>query len=72
MPAGTTMGRPKKDAKRLPGPRTIGVRASGEWADWVDQFAEHCRTDVAKLIDEALAAHAKVREFNKVPPKRVP
>jgi hypothetical protein len=72
MPPGTTMGRPKKGSKKGPQPRTVGVRASGEWADWLDEFADHCRTDIAKLIDEALVAHAKVRGFDKVPPRRVP
>lgn len=52
--------------------RTVVVRSSGAWADWVEELAKHCRTDVAKLIDAALLGHAKVRGFDKFPPKRVP
>jgi hypothetical protein len=72
MLPGTTIGRPKKAEKKGLRPRTVGVRASGEWADWVEELAKHCRTDIAKLIDSALAAHAKAVGFGKTPPERVP
>lgn len=69
-----TMGRPKKQvAKPDPAkPRTIGVRASAEWADWLERVAKHCRTDLAKLIDASVADYAKAHGFDEHPPERVP
>jgi hypothetical protein len=72
MTAGATVGRLKKQAKRPDGPRTIGVRASGEWAGWIERAAKHCRTDIAKLIDVAVAEYVKARGFDESPPERVP
>jgi hypothetical protein len=76
MPPGAnaTMGRPKKSAdQRKPTvPRTVGVRASGEWAAWIERAAKHCRTDVAKLIDNAVVEYAKARGFEEIPPERIP
>jgi hypothetical protein len=66
------VGRPKKRAGKPSGPRTVGVRASGEWADWIERAARYCRTDVAKLIDTAVAEYAKARGFAEEPPERVP
>ena len=70
--AGVTLGRPKRDAKRTAGPRTIGVRSTAEWADWLELAAKHCRTDIAKLIDASVAEYAKARGFSEVPPERIP
>jgi hypothetical protein len=73
MPAGATLGRPKKHAnKKATGPKTIGVRSTPEWADWIDRAARHCRTDVAKLIDASVAEYVKARGFTELPPERVP
>jgi hypothetical protein len=68
------LGRPKRQAKgsEPPKPKTIGVRATGEWADWIERAARHCRTDVAKLIDAAVAEYVKVRGFDEPPPERIP
>jgi hypothetical protein len=66
------VGRPKKQAKPEPKARTIGVRSSAEYAEWVERAAKHCRTDVAKLIDAALAEYARARGFDELPPDRVP
>ena len=67
------MGRPKKSApKGAPKPRTIGVRATGEWAEWLEQAARHCRTDIAKLIDAAVVDYVKARGFEVPPPERIP
>lgn len=71
--ASAVVGRPKRlSGNRPTGPRTIGVRASGEWADWLERAAKHCRTDVAKLIDNAVADYVKSRGFEELPPERVP
>jgi hypothetical protein len=68
------VGRPKKKAaqSRSSGPRTIGVRATGEWAEWLERAAKHCRTDLAKFIDAATTEYAKARGFDEPPPPRIP
>jgi hypothetical protein len=68
------MSRPKKQPKgaKSLSPKTIGVRATGEWADWIERAARHCRTDIAKLIDAAVAEYVKVRGFDEPPPERIP
>lgn len=69
----TAVGRPKKQPPRASKPpKTIGVRATGEWAEWLERFARHCRMDMAKTIDSALAEYAKTRGFDEKPPERVP
>jgi hypothetical protein len=67
------MARPKQRTKAAAKPpRTVGVRATGQWADWLERVAKHCRTDVAKLIDMAVADYAKARGFDELPPERIP
>lgn len=69
-----TVGRPKKSEKKV-GPlptKTMGIRATGEWAAWADRLAKHCRTDFAKLVDMALVELAERRRFEEKPPERVP
>jgi hypothetical protein len=68
------MAKVKQKPKPVPsrGPRTVGVRATGEWADWLERAARHCRTDVAKLLDAAVADYVKLRGFNELPPERIP
>jgi hypothetical protein len=67
------VGKPKarKGKGPLP-PKTIGVRSTGEWAEWIERAARHCRTDVAKLIDAAVAEYVKARGFDEPPPERIP
>ena len=72
MAPGTTMGRPKKQGKKPTGPRTVGMRATGEWADWLERLAKHNRTDVAKVLDAAAVQYAKATGFDEAPPERVP
>jgi hypothetical protein len=73
MPLGAIVGRPKKLAgKKAAGPKTIGVRSTAEWADWLDRAARHCRTDIAKLIDASVAEYVKARGFTENPPERIP
>ncbi len=64
---------PKK-AGRPPvaeGPRThaLGIRAREEWKEWLTRFADHCRSDMVDVIDDALEAYAKAKGFE-APPKR--
>jgi hypothetical protein len=68
----STVGKAKRQGKKRvpPKAKTIAVRATREWAEWVEEFADQRRTDVAKLIDTALAEHAEKWKF-RVPPKRI-
>jgi hypothetical protein len=52
--------------------RTVGVRATAEWADWLERLAKHNRTDIAKVLDAAATHYAKATGFNEPPPERVP
>jgi hypothetical protein len=71
--ASAIVGRPKKSiGKKVAGPKTVGVRASAEWAEWLERAAKHCRTDVAKLIDNSVVDYVKARGFDEPPPDRVP
>ena len=74
MPTETAaMARPK--SAKAKGPvtlRTIGIKASGDWAEWLERFAKHQRTTVASLIDRSLAAQAEVEGFKEIPPERIP
>jgi hypothetical protein len=70
MAVGATMARPKKDEKSEPKPRTLGIRASGEWADWLERAAKHDRAKVAAFLDRAAAHYAKAIGFNEAPPER--
>jgi hypothetical protein len=53
-------------------PKTIRIRATGEWVAWLERAAKHCRTDVAKFLDKAAAEYAKANSFDEPPPERIP
>lgn len=69
----SSMARPKKvrdgsgPTKR---PTAFAIKGSLEWRSWVEGGAEHCRTDVSKLIDAALVEYLKARGYENPPPKR--
>ena len=65
-----TLDEPMARKKPEPKPVIIGIKASGPWRDWLQEVAEHCRTDVAKLLDAAVAEYAAKRGFTVKPPKR--
>ncbi len=46
------MGRPKKAEEKKY--KTLGVRTTLEWADWVETLAAEYRTTAAGIIDRAL------------------
>lgn len=52
--------------------RTVGIRSSAEWADWIERLAKHNRTDVAKVLDAAASQYAKSTGFDEPPPERIP
>jgi hypothetical protein len=72
MPVGVPVGRKKKHEPRPTGPRTIGIRSSAEWADWLDELARHYRTTVAGVIDRALTEWTESEGYPKRPPERTP
>jgi hypothetical protein len=51
---------------------TVRVYATARWAEWLERGARHCRTDVAKLIDAAVADYLRARGFDEPPPERIP
>ena len=63
---------PKEQPAPVPGPRPTALTIKGtlEWRAWADELAEHCRTDVAKVVDAAMIEYAKAKGFLKPPPKR--
>lgn len=69
---GTRMARTKgKPAKSEPPRKHLGIRARVDWAEWLEEAAEFCRTDTAKLIDESLIHYLQKRGFKKKPPPRL-
>lgn len=71
MTAGTTMAK-KKPSRKAVEFRTVGMRATVGWAEWLERAAKFCRTDVAKLIDASVADYVKERGFSEAPPERIP
>jgi uncharacterized protein (DUF1778 family) len=66
------MARPKKGSETDLEIRTIGVRATKGWADWLERAAKHNRITVASFLDRAAAEHAKETGFDELPPPRLP
>jgi hypothetical protein len=64
----------KKTARRAtaPGRKTIAVTIKGSqaWKDWIDGLADHCRLDVAKVIDLAVVKFAEAEGYNHKAPRR--
>lgn len=54
-----------------PPKKTVGIRSTLEWADWLERAADFCRTDVAKLVDASLVEYLKARGFDEPPPPRL-
>lgn len=69
----TTLGRPKKQVSgKPPEIERLAVQGTVEWCDWLRRGAEHCRTDVSKLIDAAVVNYLRAQGFPDPPPKRTP
>ena len=51
-------------------PTVVTIKGNPEWRDWVEQGAKHCRTDVAKLIDQALVMYLRNQGFAAPAPER--
>jgi hypothetical protein len=63
------MARPKS-SRSIPRPTAMTIKGRPEWRAWVERGAEHCRTDVAKLVDVALIEYLKQRGFDEPAPRR--
>jgi hypothetical protein len=51
--------------------KTIGIRGRTDWVEWLEQGAEFCRIDVAKLVDLSAIEYLKARGFKKQAPSRL-
>ena len=52
---------PKRGKPSKRQPTAITIRGSKEWAEWLQRGADHCRTDVSKLIDAASVDYLRAR-----------
>jgi hypothetical protein len=52
--------------------KTIGLRVSAEYGDWLDRLARHYRTTVAGIIDRAVAEWVHAQGYDEAPPDRMP
>jgi hypothetical protein len=68
------MAKAKRPTKREsePAPKTVGIRVSAEYADWLEELARHYRTTIAGVIDRALAEWTETQGYPKRPPVRTP
>ena len=51
-------------------PTALTIRGGPDCREWVERGADHCRTDVAKLVDAALIDYLRARGFEESPPRR--
>jgi hypothetical protein len=72
MTGAATVGRPKKGSRtgQPPQPKTIGLRVSGEYGEWLERLAKRHRTTVAGIIDRAVAEWAESQGYEEAPPTR--
>jgi hypothetical protein len=70
IPAGRSpKNKERKDVDRF---RTIGIRVSAEYADWLERAAKHDRLTIAAFLDKAAGDRAKAIGFEEPPPERIP
>jgi hypothetical protein len=48
----------------------VVIKGGSAWKDWVEALAKHCRTDVSKVMDQALIQYAKGVGFDQEAPER--
>jgi hypothetical protein len=58
--------------KAQPPVKTIGIRSTPEWAEWLERLARHYRTTVAGVIDRALTEWTEAEGYEEKPPQRIP
>jgi hypothetical protein len=70
---GTAVAKKKaqRSGERAPEGRTdyIRARVTPAFKEWAQRFADHERSDISDLLDNALAHYARARKFDP-PPKR--
>jgi hypothetical protein len=62
----------KGAGKPEPGFRTLGIRVTNAYADWLARAAKHSRSTIATFLDRAAATQAKLDGFDEPPPERLP
>ncbi len=69
---GPTVKAKKKATRSAAGRKAIAVTIKGDpaWKAWLDGLADHCRSDVAKVIDMALIKYAKGEGYDREAPHR--
>lgn len=73
MAGASVLGRPKKlKPEQVKDLRVIGIRATGEWATWLEGLATEYRTTIAGVVDRALTEWAESQGYEPKPPKRTP
>jgi len=76
--AGTAMARPKRGARpkgkarQAPGFKTIGIRVSVAYAEWLEGAAKQDRATIAAFIDRAVVERARSIGYEFPPPERLP
>jgi hypothetical protein len=67
------MGRPKRKTDGSePDTKTVGLRVTLEYDEWLQGLARHYRTTVAGVIDRALAEWSESEGYPHKPPDRTP
>lgn len=51
-------------------PMAVQVRASQEWADWLQRGAAHCGLPLSSVVDQAVRLYFKSQGFDEPAPKR--
>jgi hypothetical protein len=71
--AGRKPATAKSSAAKPASPRkTVAVTLKGgaQWKEWLQGLSDHCRLDVAKVIDRSLVEFAKREGYEPPPPLR--
>jgi hypothetical protein len=63
---------PRNKERQAPGFRTIGIRVSDSYAEWLAEAAKHDRVTIAAFLDRAAADRARAIGFTRLPPERIP
>jgi hypothetical protein len=67
----STMGRKKSDKPGSPPrPHAVVVKGTLEWKEWIENAAEHCRTNVSSLVDIAVTQYVRAQGYEVKPPPR--
>ncbi len=62
----TTEPKPAAERKAI----AVTIKGDPAWKAWLDGLANHCRSDVAKVIDMALIKYAKGEGYDREAPHR--